>query len=529
LPDSSPFIDASVRRTRPSSWSPYRWTLLIAALTLATFVVQGYHPLAEDGGLYVAGIEFKLNPHLFPHYTQFVSEHLRFSIFAPVLCSLIHVTHLPMLYMILLVDLVSIALTLAAGLALLRRITADERAQLAGIAMLGALLTLPIAGTSLLLMDPYLTARSLSTPLSLWAIALALDPWDRQRRGSLAGCVAALALAAAFHPLMAGYAVGFVIVLRVLRSLHRLAFLVMLAALTFLGTAILQAHAPVDSPAVVLASKSRYYWFLSQWHWYEIFGLCGPFLILFAQLRLNRARLLQPASALCIAALLYGSFAILLAVCFAHESSSSHIVARLQPLRVFQMIYIFMVLLLGAGLQQLFEYGFGRLDSRRLSRSASYAAGFIILVAAFAMYASQRQQFSASSHIELPWRTRQNPNPWVRAFLWCRANTPVDALFALDAHYITTHGEDAQTFRAIAQRSALPDFSKDGGEASITPRLADRWLAGFTAQLGLSSLDERTLRARLAPFGVTWLVLRSTSPAALACPYNNGAIKVCKL
>jgi hypothetical protein len=117
----------------------------------------------------------------------------------------------------------------------------------------------------------------------------------------------------------------------------------------------------------------------------------------------------------------------------------------------------------------------------------------------------------------------------VRAFLWCRDNTPVDALFALDAHYITTSGEDAQTFRATAQRSVLPDFSKDGGEASITPRLADEWVAGFTAQLNLSSLNGRELRSRLAPFGVTWLVLRSTSPAALECPYDNGQLKVCKL
>jgi hypothetical protein len=432
-----------------------------------------------------------------------------------------------MLFMVLLVDLVSIAFTLAAALSLLRRITSSERARLAGVAMLGALWTVPIAGTSLLLMDPYVTARSLSTPLSLWAVAFALDPWDRKKLRSLAGCIIALALAAAFHPLMAGYAIGFVIAIRILRSPKRTGLLLTLGLLIIIGSAILQAHASPDSPAVVLASKSRYYWFLSQWHWYELFGLVGPFLILIAHLRFNRARLLAPGITLCVAAMLYGSFAILLTLLFAHESYQSHIVARLQPLRAFLTIYIIMLLLLGAGLQQLIERPFTRLSRPRMHRHSPYAVGLIILLAAFAMYTSQRQQFPASIHIELPWRA--NPNPWVRAFVWCRDNTPTGALFALDAHYITTHGEDAQTFRAIAQRSAVPDFSKDGGEASITPRLANQWQAGFTAQLNLSSLNASTLRSRLAPLGVTWLVLRSTSPAVLACPYDNGEIKVCKL
>jgi hypothetical protein len=503
-----------------------RWSALLAALTFATFLIHGYHPLAEDGGLYVAGVEFTLNPRLFPHYTQFVSEHLRFSIFAPALAALIRFTHLPMLFAILIVDLASIAFTLAAARSLLRRIISSERAQFAGVAMLGALWTLPIAGTSLMLMDPYVTARSLSTPLSLCAIAFALDPW-RSRRRSLAGCVVALALAAAFHPLMAGYALGFVITIRILRSPQRLALLLILAVLTLAGITILQTHAPADSPAVILASKSRYYWFLSQWHWYELFGLVGPFLIFIPQLRFNRARLLKPGVTLCVAVMLYGSFAVLLALLFARESYQSHIVARLQPLRVFQMIYIIMVLLLGAGVQQLIEFSFARLFSQRLQRCAPCAVCLALLLAVAAMYTSQCRQFPASAHIEFPWRT--NPNPWVRAFLWCRNNTPTDALFALDAHYITTPGEDAQTFRATSQRSVLPDFSKDGGEASITPRLADRWRTGFTAQLDLSSLNERTLRSRLAPFRVTWLVLRSTSPAVLDCPYDNGEIKICKL
>ena len=66
-------------------------------------------------------------------------------------------------------------------------------------------------------------------------------------------------------------------------------------------------------------------------------------------------------------------------------------------------------------------------------------------------------------------------------------NTPKDAVFALDAEYITKPGEDAQSFRAIAERSALPDFSKDGGVVTNKPELAAEWLQGQVAQAGLNA------------------------------------------
>ncbi len=209
-------------------WSSVRWSALLLALTLATLLVHGYHPLAEDGGLYVAGAEFTLNPSLFPHFTAFVSEHLSFSIFAPVVAAFTRATHLSLLLVLLIFNLISIALTLTAARALLRRVTPNERAQLAGIAALAAVWTVPIAGTSLLLMDPYVTARSLSTPLSLWAVAFALDDWRSNRR-SLAGCILAVALAAIFHPLMAGYALGLIIVVRSLQSRRKTLLLAILA------------------------------------------------------------------------------------------------------------------------------------------------------------------------------------------------------------------------------------------------------------------------------------------------------------
>lgn len=506
-----------------------RWSAVFAVLTVVTLLVHGYHPLAEDGGLYVAGVELTLNRSLFPHFPEFASEHLHYSIFAPVVAHITRLTHLPLLSVLLVMELLGIVLMLTGARAVLRRAVPNERAQLAGVAMLVALWTVPIAGTSLLLMDPYVTARTLSTPLSLWALAFALDDWKHKPR-SLAACILAIALAAVLHPLMAGYGLGLILVLRALRSQHKTRLLAVLALLTFAGAAILQARAPAESAAVVLAAKSRYYWFVSQWHWYEIFGLVGPLLMLLALRRFNRKGLSAEGIALCKAGVLYGCIATALALAFAHESYQSHIVARLQPLRAFLMIYIVMLLLFGVWMQQILERMLERLASWPSVRPyARYATAPIALVAALSMFAAQRSQFPASAHIELPWQMRQSPNPWVRAFLWCRDNAPQDALFAVDAHYITAAGEDAQTFRAIAQRSVLPDFSKDGGEASITPRLAGEWAAGFNAQLHLDQQSAPELRAHLAPYGVGWVILRSTSPAALYCPYRNEILKVCQL
>jgi len=522
--------------TEKQTWSRQRWRWILCALTLATFLVHGFHPFADDGGLYAAGVELTLNHALFPHFTAFVAEHLRFSIFAPVLAAFIRLTHLSLRTVLLLTDLASIALTLIAARAILRRAVASERAQLAGLALFAALWTLPVAATALFIMDPYVTARSFSTPLSLLAIAFALDPWPFPAPGrvtalsartwrSLVSCAACLALALLFHPLMAGYALGLILFLRLARARNSSAIF-FLAALTLALVAVLQTLAPLDHPNLVTASITRYYWFLSQWRWYERLGLVCPLLVLAAFRRWLPLR--DPGRTLCRAALAVGLLASVIALLFAHEIYRSHLLARLQPLRCFLPIYAIMVLLLGAMLEEIAAYLARRASSALPRRLLRTLPALLIVATTITMFAVQRVEFPADIHIDLSWRA-QPANPWTQAFLWCRANTPVNALFALDAHYITFPGEDAQTFRAISQRSALPDFSKDGGEAAITPALADQWAAGVAAQLHLNHESDTARRAHLDPYKIDWLVLPSTATTALPCPYDNGKVKVCRL
>ena len=504
--------------------------LWLAALSLVTLLLNGYHPLAEDGGLYVAGVQLTLNPSLFPHYTVFVSEHLHFSIFAPVLAFIVNLTHLSLAWVLLLTNLVSIWLTFYATHRILQRTIANETAQLAGLFLLAAFWSIPIAGTSLLLMDPYVTARSLSTPLSMLAIAYALD--DRPTHLPLLWSALCLILAAAFHPLMAAYAFAFILVLRVTHLRQRYLVYAILAIAAIALAVTLQLLAPSETPALIAAEISRYYWFLSQWQWFELLGLVGPLAVLAALLlryRKQSSPFNAAAATLCRASIALGCIATLVALLFAHEASRAHLVARMQPLRVYLLIYAIMTLLLGATLTQLALEARQRLHSTFTRAALAAAPAVIILALSATMFYVQRQTFPASEHLELPWLAQQNPNPWVRAFLWCRDNTPPDALFALDTKYVNEDGEDAQTFRPIALRSALPDFSKDGGEAAITPSLAAQWQQGADAQVNLSTETDAIRDARLIPLSVTWMVLHASAPTAHPCPYNNGVIKVCRL
>jgi hypothetical protein len=548
-------------------WSNGRWAAILVLLALATILIHGFHPFSEDGGLYAAGVEYTLSPKLFLHYTVFVTEHLRFSLFAPAIALLVRLAHLSLPAALLLVAFASALATMAAARALLRRCVPDNRAQLAGLALLAAGWTLPVAGTSLYLMDPYVTARSLTMPLSLLAMAYALDRWPaiiaaNALRHPALRCAACFVLAAAFHPLMAAYALLFVAALRATRSTRPLAAWTVLTTILVLLCISAGLLAPPESSAETAAVITRYYWFLSQWQWYERLGLLGPPMMLIISLILHRRschpeRSIQnchpersihnchpersEGSAFCrveskvqetttfiLTAILLSILTTVIALLFAHESSPTHTVARLQPLREFLLLYAGMLLLLGAAIAQACQQA--ALKTQGVLRLILRSLPIIFTTAmAAGLFLAARAIYPDSPHIELPCQSAQQQNPWVRAFLWTRDNTPPDALFALDARYVNTDGEDAQTFRAISLRSALPDYSKDGGEASITPSIAPIWQAAAQAQANLSALTDTERDDRLAPFAPTWIILHADAKTAHPCPYSNATVKVCHL
>jgi hypothetical protein len=495
---------------------------VVSLLTAFVLVVHGYHPYVEDGGLYIAGIKKLLDPALYPAWSQFVTEHLRFSVFAPMVAAIVRTTHLSLPWVLLLIYCASVWTTLFAGWMVISRAVESTTGRSGGVALLACWLTMPIAGTSLMLMDPYVTARSFSTPLALFAVAWAMDvarsDQTSKRLRSATLCFLAIAAAAVLHPLMAGYALATVAVVLCVGSkseqIRRRAPWA-LAAVALAGAAALQAKAPAESANYFWVAMTRYYWFPFRWEWYEQIGLIAP-LILLAFLGRRRLGSINDQWPVVVRlGLVLGGIALAVAVAFSRAKLDTHLVARMQPLRCYQMVYEIMILLLGAWLGE------------RVLAARAWRWALLLGVFGGLMFFVQRSTFPSSTHLEMPWRAPRNP--WVRAFLWSRDNTPKDALFALDAHYITRDGEDAQTFRAIAERSAVPDYSKDGGEASITPDLTEPWVIGQDAQTNLDKEDDSQRLTKLSRLGVNWVILERASPTNWTCRYSNDTVKVCRL
>jgi hypothetical protein len=507
--------------------------VLVTALTFFALLIHGYHPYAEDGGIYLPEIKRLLDPALYPYGAEFVVGHLRYSVFAPLVAGLVRESRLSLEMVLLVVHLASIWMTLFAAWLLAARCYPSRDARGGAVALLAVWLTIPIAGTSLMLMDPYVTARSISTPCALLALVGALQflspqfEMEGERRRGLAVCCAALVGAAMMHPLMGAYALGSVLVLGTTLGTSRLVRVwgtVGLCLTAVIVAAGVQLSAPTESADYQRVMLTRNYWFLSQWRWYEWVGLGAPLMIL-AVVAVRRGRDVEVVRVgLARVAIASGGTAIVVALLFAREGAAVHQVARLQPLRVFQLVYVAMILVAGAMLGE-------RLLQRRAWR---WIAAFSVL--ATIMLQVDREAFPTSKYVELPaalgWTGGGGENRWVQAFVWIRENTAKDAVFALDAHYTVRAGEDAQGFRAIAERSALPD-SKDGGTASNRPELTEEWSQGMALQTGLGGrLGGKAGLGRFAELkavGATWVILERSAAAGFGCAYENEMVKVCRL
>jgi hypothetical protein len=513
--------------------------VLVTALTLFTLLVHGYHPYAEDGGVYLPEIKRLLDPGLYPHGAEFVVEHLRYSLFAPAMAGLVRESNLSLEMVLLLVHLATFWATLFAAWLLAARCYRSREARCGAVALLAAWITLPVAGTSLMLMDPYVTARSVSTPcvlLALVGVLQFLRPQFAMEEGGapdrwrgLALCCAGLAGAGVMHPLMAAYGVGSVLLMGTVMSSSRMVRVwgTVGLGLTAVAMAVgLMLSAPEESEIYQRVVLTRDYWFLSQWHWYELVGLIAPMVILSVTAMGRRSEGDAARVGLARMAVVAGLTAIVVAMAFARTGMATHLVARMQPLRIFQTVYVVMIVVLGAALGE------------RVLRRQAMRWVLVFSALSAVMVTAERRTFPASRHLELPsavaWvaaggSSADSGNPYERAFVWIGRSTPRDAVFAMDAQYITRAGEDAQSFRAIAERSVLPDFSKDGGVVTNKPELAGAWLQGQVVQKELSTKPDAERIDMLRPLGVSWVVLEREALTGFVCGYANEAVKVCRL
>jgi hypothetical protein len=481
--------------------------IALLGLSFIILLIHGYHPFAEDAGIYIAGIRKLAEPSLYQHDAPFVIADTRFSLFAHLGAAMLRFTGIPLDWLLLLTHLASIFLFLLACWTLARRVFASSDARWSAVLLGAALFTLPIAGTTLMLMDPYVTARSLSTPLSLFALAAAIDHhWITTALLVL--------LTALMHPLMASYAATFILLFILADLGHpRLVWILAILGVIASGAIYLASLNVPISPAWRQAVLSRSHLFPSEWAWFEYLGLAIPVLLLFLAYRRLRGRTV--AGKLCLTAIILGTSTTLAAFAFVHPSNPGFL-ARIQLLRAFHMIYLVGIVLLGG----MIGY---TLSTTRVLR---FAACAVLTAAGLTMFFAARITYPASDHIELPGAIPRNP--WQQAFLWIRANTPLDSDFAANPDLVLVPGEDGQSFRVITGRSLLADY-KDGGVAVVFPDLSPQWAREYNAQRTINQLSDSDRLERLRPLGVTWLLLSNTAATSLPCPYRNSVAKVCQL
>src|SRR6202158_3289065 len=171
-------------------------------LTVIALLIHGYHPFAEDAEIYLPGVLKILNPSLFPANAEFFGEHAGHTLYPNLIAFSVRVTHLPLPWAAFLWHLISIFLLLAASWRLASALFEEERARWAAVALMAALLTLPIAGTAIYILDQYLNPRNLAAFAALFAVAEVLH----RKHGR---AVLWLAFAAVVHPFMAAFAILF--------------------------------------------------------------------------------------------------------------------------------------------------------------------------------------------------------------------------------------------------------------------------------------------------------------------------------
>lgn len=482
--------------------------LPLLALTAAALMIGGYHLGVEDAEIYLPAAKKLLHPGLYPYASEFFLSHGHLSLFGFVLAGSAKLTGMSIDWTVFAWYLLTLFGTLTACWLFVSACFTSSRARWTSMLVVTAVLTMPATNTGLLLVDPYLTARSFSTPLTLFALTAILE----HRYVHAAVTVAITAL---FHPQMVMY----------------IAFLwAVMWATERVKTRVREPlPVPVSGVAWIPAGftlspargnyrealYSRDYFFLYHWTWYHWLGLLAPLAILAFLWRSDVRGTRAPFRMAALALIPFGLISIASAA-FLCSSPDFEMFMRLQPLRSFHLITLVFVLLLTgvAG-----EY---------LAKDRKWVSAAFFIPLAIGMFFSARATYPHSTHIEIPAKT--SSNPWVSTLLWIRNNTPVDAVFAVDSRYLKETAMDLHGFRSISERSALADYYKDAGVVSLFPDLADEWAQMSNATYGLNHFSAAQFKELGHEYPeVSWTVIHGAPPVELDCPYQRDSFAVCHM
>ncbi|HWC99285.1 MAG TPA: hypothetical protein VG456_21145 [Candidatus Sulfopaludibacter sp.] len=473
--------------------------LLLGGMTGAAMLIHGYHGTAEDAEIYLPGVLKRLNPALFPFNSRFFDSHAGLTLFPDLVSGSIRLLHLSTGVVVLMLHVASIFALLYACLRIARLYFRERHAAWCGVALVASLLTLPVAGTALYIMDQYLTSRSFSTAASMLALACFLE-----RKWTAAA--AWMVFTAAVHPLMS----LFLLVLLAILALSELQWQPAQAVFAAFSFALF----PPVTHTYQTVIQSHPYFLLTNWAWYEVVGMLAPILLFAGMAFAGRGSRFAHMGRLLKALIAFEVFFLAGSLLISVPGSLERF-AEIQPMRCLLLVYILLFLLGGCLL--------GEVVLRR--RVWLWALLFVPLCGGMAF--AQLQLFPASRHVELPWQDSRNS--WVEGFDWIRTHTPQNAYFALDPNYEQLPGEDIHGFRAIAQRSMLADNGKDSGAVSMFPALAAAWSEQVEARRGWKQFQEPDFLRLKTRYGVDWVVLQQPGSRGLVCPYRNDRVLVCRV
>ncbi len=492
----------------------WRDLFILILLTIAALLVHGYHFGIEDEAIYLPAIKKLLHPGLYPFDSEFFLAQTRFTLFDEMIAAIVRVTGFSLSWTLFVGYILSVFLVLLGCLKLSRLCFAERTAHWGSVAMVGALLTIPVTGTALYILDQHLHPRSLSTVAVLFGLI-----WVLEKRYLPAALV--FVAGTLVHAQMTFYGLLLAAMLAVGPIRVGNGFLALAAAPA-------GANPPTFKQIWAVVSATRLHHYPLKWAWYLWVGVIGPlvFLTWFSTFRPHRG--VGCFSHLCRRTALYGTLCTIAAVILT-AGSQPHRLANLQPMRSFQLIYLIFFLILGGLI--------GRWILR--ARPARWVCFFLPIC--FLMFAAQRAEFPSSPHIELPGRAVSND--WLRAFDWVRLHTPQDAYFALDPRYMYRRGEDNHGFRGLAERSMMADYVKDVAVVALSvtahtigaadgPGLSGLplvWYRHMQALHGWEHFKLEDFERLKREFGVTWVVLQKPGFDDMPCEYENTHIKVCRI
>jgi hypothetical protein len=474
--------------------------------TALGFLVTGYHPGLEDDGLYLAAVKANLNRALFPYNADFFRLQMQATQFDRWMADFVRWSRMPVAWAELFWQLVALFLILWTVKKIANRLFAEASARWAGVALVAAMFTLPVSGTALYMVDQHLHPRTLATAMILLAVWRILDrrPWQ---------AAPLLLVACLLHPLMAAMGISFCVflALAVRDSARAYARLLRNSAATIapLGWVFEPAQ-----PGWRQALDTRTYYYLFKWTWYEWLGALVPLFFFWLLWRTARRRDEVLLSRFALAVFAYGVFHQALAIAMLWSPSLVRL-TPLQPMRYLHLLYFLFVMTVGC------------LLGKHLLKQSAWRWTLFLLLANGCMFAWQRAEFAGSQHLELP--GRMPANDWLQAFAWVKDNTPVNAYFALDPHYMEAPGEDYHSFRALAERSQLADAVKDAAVVTLVPELGPAWATQVNAQKGWRTFGLADFQRLKARFGVNWVLVPNLQSKGLACRWHNQSLAACEI